>query len=384
MKVLFEITEANLDTGLRGVPVGYCTTSFVDEQKGLFYCNYPVSEIYNWTPEEVICLLYTGKKVDHNYLHTFKQELKEKQTISPEILHHIEALPKRGHPMDLFSAALMILGMYESSKDYEKDCINIIAKLPHLVATLINSHAGWGKTVKPDPDLGYIENFNHMLSVPQVEKNKLLEVFKLFNILHLDHGGGNLSTFCGKAVASSLEHMYGSLSASMNALAGPRHGQANQEGLNFVQEVYEHLKGNISEGEVESFIRNRLQEKGIISGFGHAVLRVEDPRAIIFYEYAQKHFSHHPLVKTAFVLRKVGSKILAENPKIKDPHPNVDAISGTVLHAAGFCYPEYFTVLFGLARCVGIAIQIVYERCYARDGKGTPIIRPRYLYKKRD
>ena len=83
------------------------------------------------------------------------------------------------------------------------------------------------------------------------------------------------------------------------------------------------------------------------------------------------------------LLRSEGSKVRAENPKISDPHPNVDAISGTMLIAAGFAYPEYYTILFGLSRSVGIAIQIVYERLEARGGKGTPIVRPKYLYKPR-
>jgi citrate synthase len=80
-------------------------------------------------------------------------------------------------------------------------------------------------------------------------------------------------------------------------------------------------------------------------------------------------------------LREVGPKVLKENPKISDPYPNVDAMSGTILTAAGFPYPEYYTVLFGLSRSVGIAIQIVYERLEARGGKGTPIIRPKYIFK---
>ncbi len=134
---------------------------------------------------------------------------------------------------------------------------------------------------------------------------------------------------------------------------------------------------------MEEFIRNRLKNNQLVFGFGHAVLRVEDPRATVLYEYAQKHFPKHPLVKIALLLRTEGSKVLAENPKISDPHPNVDAISGTVLTAAGFPYPEYYTVLFGLARIVGISIQVVYERCEARGGKGTPIVRPKYLFKKR-
>jgi len=97
---------------------------------------------------------------------------------------------------------------------------------------------------------------------------------------------------------------------------------------------------------------------------------------------AKSKYPNHLLVKIASLIRKAGSKVLAENPKISDPHPNIDAISGTLLSAAGFPYPEYFTVLFGISRCIGIARQIVYERTEAREGKGTPIIRPKYFFKK--
>ncbi len=140
---------------------------------------------------------------------------------------------------------------------------------------------------------------------------------------------------------------------------------------------------NIEKENVEAILRKKLSSGELIFGFGHAVLRVEDPRATTFYEYVQKHYPNHPLVKVALCLREVGPKILMENPKISSPYPNVDAISGVLLTAAGFDYPEYFTVLFGLSRCVGIAIQIVYERMEAREGKGTPIVRPKYLYKSK-
>jgi len=76
--------------------------------------------------------------------------------------------------------------------------------------------------------------------------------------------------------------------------------------------------------------------------------------------------------------------VLSENPKISNPYPNVDAISGSLLTAAGFPHADYYTVLFGLSRVVGIAVQIVYERCEAREGKGTPIVRPKYFYCQRE
>ena len=83
----------------------------------------------------------------------------------------------------------------------------------------------------------------------------------------------------------------------------------------------------------------------------------------------------------ALKLREAAPTILKRNPKIANPYPNIDAISGAVLSAAGFAFPLYFTVLFGMARLVGISIQIVYEKCIAREGKGTPIVRPKYIYR---
>src|SRR6185437_14129981 len=98
----------------------------------------------------------------------------------------IGALPLKGHPMKLFSAALLILGMLEKTGDYKEDCLNIIAKAPHLAATVINYHAGWGETPPPSKDLGYMENFAHMLRVPDGDVSRLIPAFKLFNILHYD------------------------------------------------------------------------------------------------------------------------------------------------------------------------------------------------------
>lgn len=383
-KVLFEITEEHLETGLRGYPVGYCTSSVVEPVKGLFYVGRPVDELAVEKPEKVIYLLYKGREGSAEEVDAFAKELHERAACSPELIKQIQLLPRKGHPMQLFSAALLLAGMLEGKDDYREDCLNLIAKIPEIAATVINTHAGWGQGAPSNPKLGYMENFTQMVNVPNVNKTELNRVFSLFNVLHYDHGGGNLSTFVGKAVASSLEDMYGSIAASMCALAGPRHGRANQDALEFVQSVLSQLGDSATPEQVEAHLRKMLANNEIIFGFGHAVLRIEDPRATVLYGYAEERFPDHPLVKMTRMLRTEGAKVLKENPKVSDPYPNVDAISGTVLFAAGFPYPEYFTVLFGLARTVGIAIQIVYERCEARGGKGTPIVRPKYLFKQRE
>lgn len=381
-EVLFTITEENLETGLRGYPVGYCTTSTVDPFKGLFYAGLPVSELTNWEPEQVIFLLYYGKAGTKEELAKFKEDLKKRSKCSPELIKQIRQLPRLGHPMKLFSAALLLAGIFEGQNNYHEDCLNLIAKIPEIAAVVINYHAGWGENNPSKPELGYMHNFTQMLNVPHSNQEELLRVFNIFNILHYDHGGGNLSTFVGKAVASGLEDMYGSMSAAMCALAGPRHGKANQDCLIFVNQLLEELGEKANADQLEEVLRRKLENRELVFGFGHAVLRVEDPRATLFYEVAKKYYPDHPMVKMALLLRDRGSKVLKENPKISDPYPNVDAISGILLTAAGFPYAEYYTVLFGMARVVGIARQIEYERDEARNGKGTPIVRPKYFYKE--
>ena len=383
-ETLLVITRENLETGLRGYPVGYCTTSSVDPNKGLTYVGKPVQDLAERKPEEVIYLLFTGREGSPPEIEAFKKELQKRAPLHPDARKYIQALPKVGHPMKLFTNALLISGMFEGVGDYREDCLNLIAKIPEIAATVINFHAGWNVNFHSKPELGYMENFTQMLQVPGAHKEDLGHVFKLFNILHFDHGGGNLSAFVGKAVASGLEDMYGSMASAMCALAGPRHGRANQECLQFVEKVLKDLGPDSTPADVENYLRKLLSNNELIFGFGHAVLRVEDPRATFLYEVAQKRYPNHPLVKMTQLLRTVGPIVLGENPKISDPYPNVDAISGTLLSVAGFPYPQYFTILFGLARVVGIGIQIVYERLEAREGKGTPIVRPKYLFKARE
>lgn len=380
-EVLFEITKDNLETGLRGYPVGYCTTSTVDPIKGLYYVGRPVSEIDHWEPEQVIYLLYHGQEGMPEEVAKFSEGLRQRAKCSPDLIKAIQQLPRHGHPMKLFSAALLLAGVFEGRNNYREDCLNLIAQVPEITATIINYHAGWGPNKASDPSLGYMENFTQMLNVPNADQERLAQAFKLFNILHYDHGGGNLSAFVGKAVASGLEDLYGSMSAAMCALAGPRHGKANQDCLVFVQKLINELGEDVSEEKVEAALRHKLENNELIFGFGHAVLRAEDSRATLLYQVAQQSYPEHPLVKMAHLLRRAGTKVLKENPKISNPYPNVDAISGILLTAAGFPYPDYYTVLFGLARVVGIGRQIVYEREEAREGKGTPIVRPKYFFK---
>ncbi len=382
-KVLLEITKDSLETGLRGVPVGYCTTSSVEAERGLFYVGQPVEAIADRDPEEVIYLLLNKTWPTGEQRQAFTRLLKDRQQVDPAVFASMQALPRNGHPMKWFLHAINALGMVYANGDYRRECIDLIARIPVVTAAIFRIREGWGAPIAPRDDLGYMENFVHMLGVPGLSSEgaaRLTRLMRVFEIVHLDHGGGNLSTFTGKATASGKADMYESMIAAMASLAGPLHGRANQECLEFVQECVARVKGQLSAATVRSLLEEKMAKKEVIYGFGHAVLRVEDPRARVLRRLGDELCPSDTNYHMVKLLAEVGPEVLKKNPKISDPYPNVDSASGSLLMACGLTRPEYYTVLFGLSRVIGIAAQIVYERCEARQGKGTPIIRPKYFY----
>ncbi len=276
--------------------------------------------------------------------------------------------------MEWLIAGLNLLGMTGKTDDFAEDALNIMARSPEVIAAIFRIRSGWGEPIASKPELGLVENFVHMLGVPGSDTAAVTKLLRTFYILHMDHGGGNLSTFVGKAVASGLADMYASMGAAMAGLYGPRHGRANQDCLNFVKTV-----GSSDPADIERFIRQKLESGGLIFGFGHAVLRAEDPRATIQYALGEEICPDDELFRTSANMREVAVKVLKENPKITNPYPNVDAVSGTLLNASGLTDSDYYTLLFGWSRIVGIAAQIVDERLHFRDGKGVAIYRSKYI-----
>ena len=373
--VLFEITQAHLNTGLRGFPVGTVRTSKVDAHQGVSYVGYPVKDLARLDPEAVIYLLFHKELPTSEQLEAFRSDLASRSKIDPRVFEFMKSLPKEGHPMEWLINGLTLLGMTGKSanNDYREDGLNLIARSPAIIAAIFRIHSGWGQPIDSRPELGLIENFVHMLGVPDADTDRLTELLRVFYVLHMDHGGGNLSTFSGKAVASGLADIYAAMAAAMAGLYGPRHGRANQNCLAFVKAV-----GTDDHAALEKIIRERLANKQLIFGFGHAVLRAEDPRATIQYELGQTLCPNDPLFRCALALRTVAVNVLKENPKISNPYPNVDAVSGTLLNACGLTDSQFYTTLFGLARIAGIAAQIVDERDNFRDGKGVALYRCGY------
>jgi citrate synthase len=367
----FTITAEHLDTGMRGIPVSTVYTSEVDPGEGLHYVGYPIADLADLDPEAAIYLLFYKKLPSRKELSAFKRELRKRAKVDKRVIKLITKLPADGHPMEWLIAGLTFLGMLCKTGDYREDGLNVVAQMPEVVAAIFRARSGWGKPIKSQPKLGLMENFVQMLGVPGADAAKLTRLMRVFYVLHMDHGGGNLSTFVGKAVASGKADTYASLGASMAGLYGPLHGRANQECLAFLEKA-----GTNDPDKIEQFVRDELAAGNSIYGFGHAVLRAEDPRAGVQYELGAELCPNDPLYKRAVTMRERAVKVLKANPKVKNPYPNVDAVSGTLLRACGLTDGEYYTALFGLARCSGIAAQIVDERLVHRNGKGVPIYRP--------
>ena len=373
--VLLELTDKHLNIGLRGVPVGTCRTSFVTPTEGVHYCGYPIRELASFEPEDIVYLLMNKELPNASQSQEIRKDLASRAKIPGDLESVLSTLPKFGHPMDWLSVGIHTLGMFETTDDWKEDALNLIARMPRLMGLIFRIREGRDSNIpEDDTSLSLVDRFINTLGLENVDHGVMKRVISTYLVLHMDHGGGNLSTFTGKAVASGKATVYSSIAGAMNALSGPLHGRANQSCLEFVLKI-----GTSDTDEVEAFVRAELDAGRPIFGFGHAVLRVEDPRATVQFELGEEICPNDENFKIIRTLRDVAPRVLGENPKISNPNANVDIASGALLHHVGLTDPTYYTTFFGWARVAGIGAQIVDERSVFRGGKGVPIYRPKYF-----
>ena len=372
---MFTVHKSHLNTGLRGVPVGTCRTSFMTPTEGVHYCGYPIAELAHHSPEDIVYLLFNKELPTPAQSTQFKADLAGRGHVPETVAAVFHTLPKDGHPMDWLSVGIHTLGMLDTTGDWKEDALNLIARMPRMMGLLFRIRDGRGENI-PEDDLNasMVQRFVRTLAFEDVDHALMEQILATYLVLHMDHGGGNLSTFTGKAIASGHATVYSSIAGAMNALSGPLHGRANQSCLEFVLRI-----GTSDPDEVEAFVRGELAAKRPVFGFGHAVLRAEDPRATVQFELGEKLCPDDENFKIIRTLREVAPRVLSENKKISNPNANVDIASGALLHHVGFKDPTYYTTFFGWARVAGIGAQIIDERTVLRGGKGTPIYRPKYI-----
>ena len=380
-----DVTVAQAFGGMRGVKSLVCDTSEVPPDKGLIIRGIPVKELVHQLPEETLYLLLTGEMPDAEALADVQAELKARATVPSYVWDVLRAMPKDSHPMAMLNTALLVMEResvfrkrYDEGMKKDQyweatleDALDIIAKIPAVAAGVYQIAFKDGKLIEGNPQLDWASNYVHMLGIPD-PTGDFAKAMQLYLVLHSDHESGNVSAMTTATVNSALSDLYYSLSAGLNGLAGPLHGLANQECLDWVLKTMEKFGGVPSDEALYQYAEETLKAGRVVPGYGHAVLRVTDPRFDAFLDYGKAHCGDDPVVQTVVKVFDVVPKVLAQVQKIKDPWPNVDAASGCILYHYGLKEFSYYTVLFSVSRALGVAAQAVNNRAV-----GYPIVRPK-------
>jgi len=384
-KVISEVTVAQAFGGMRGVKAMVCDTSLVEPDKGLIIRGRPIGELTDKIPEEIFWLLLTGDLPNATELAALQADLKDLGEVPAYVWKVLGAMAEDSHPMAMFSTAVLVM---ERESDFRKryragmkkdeywdaaldDALKIIAVLPRIAAGIYRLRFEKGDRIPPDPDLDWGGNYAHMLGIDD-PTGEFKNLMRLYLTLHCDHEGGNVSANTCHTVGSALSDPFYAVSAGLNGLAGPLHGLANQECLRFVLAIREHYRGVPTDEQLREYAWDRLNSGRVIPGYGHAVLRVTDPRFAAFREFGLRACSDDEVFQIVDKLFNVIPDVLKEHGKAKNPWPNVDAGSGALLYHFGLREFDYYTVLFGVSRSLGMLSQLVINRAL-----GTPITRPK-------
>ena len=389
-----EVTVDQIYSGIRGVPIQVSDVSYVDPGEGLRLRGYTVQQVLDQLPKAdhgdfplaggLYYLLMTGEMPTQQEAQQVEIEWKVRSNVPDHVFKSLQPMPPYTHPMTLFSQAILALQSESvfarrffygiDKKDYWgfylEDSLNLTAKLPTIVANIYNLKYRGGIFVQPNPKLDWSANFAYMIGK---NDRAYMDLMRLFIVLHSDHEGANVSAHASHLVGSALSDIYLSCAAGMEGLAGPLHGLANQECLRWLQDVLAYFDGLPTEEQLDQYLRDFLASGRVIPGYGHAVLRVTDPRFTAQYQFAQKYMPDYELFKLVdMVYHKLPD--LLKNSKVKNPWPNVDAINGTLQSYFGLNESDFYTVLFGFSRILGITTHVTWSRAM-----GKPIERPKSL-----
>lgn len=393
-KKIGEVMLSQIYQGMRGVTGLVSETSLLDAREGIRFRGFSIPELQKKLPkatngneplpEGLFYLMLIGELPTENDVNDITNAWQRRSHVPNHVFDAIEALPKSSHPMTQFVVAIMALQTESifvrkyteglSKKDYwdavYDDSMNLIARLPRVAAYIYRRKYKDEKHIQPDGLLDWSGNFAHMLGF---EDDSFKELMRLYMTIHADHEGGNVSAHTTHLVGSALSDPYLSLAAGMNGLAGPLHGLANQEVIKWIYEMREELGVELpTKAQIEKYVKKTLKEGKVVPGYGHAVLRKTDPRFSAQMEFGKKHMPNDPLVNTVWRVYEVVPGILKSLGKVKNPWPNVDAHSGALLVHYGLVEYEFYTVLFGVSRSLGVLANLCWDRAL-----GLPIERPK-------
>jgi citrate synthase len=388
-----EVTIGQVYGGMRGIKALVTDISYVDPQEGIRFRGFTIPEVLKQLPKPspsampwvggLYYLLLVGEIPTKAEALEVEEDWKARSQIPEHIFEVLNAMPPDTHPMMLFSQAVLALqpssvfaSRYREGmrrEDYWlpmlEDSLNLTAKLPSIAAYIYRLKYKDGKFIHPDQDLDWGANFAHMIGIDSEEYQNLS---RLYFILHSDHESGNASAHATHLAASTLSDIYYALSAGLNSLAGPLHGLANQESLRWLIKIHEKFNGVPTSEQIERFAWETLNSDKVVPGYGHAVLRKPDPRFLAQFEFGNMYIPEDELFRVAKLVFEVVPKVLQVEGKAKNPWPNVDAISGTLQYHYGIKEFDFYTVLFGVGRALGVSANAVWARAL-----GQPLERPK-------
>jgi len=389
-----EVTLSQIYQGMRGITGLVTETSLLDAEEGIRFRGYSIPDLQKSLPkarngreplpEGLFYLMLIGDLPTEDEVNHVTNTWQRRSHVPNHVFATIEALPVGAHPMTQFVTGIMALqteskfakqyaaGM--SKKDYWAatfdDAMDLIARLPRIAAYIYRRKYRNGDHIQPDGLLDWAGNFAHMMGY---EDESFMELMRLYMTIHADHEGGNVSAHTTHLVGSALSDPFLSFAAGMNGLAGPLHGLANQEVIKWIYEMREELGVELpSKEQIDDYVRKTLREGKVVPGYGHAVLRRTDPRFTAQMAFGQTHMPDDPLVQTVWRIYEVVPPILSSLGKIKNPWPNVDAHSGALLVHYGMVEYEFYTVLFGVSRALGVLASLCWDRAL-----GLPLERPK-------
>lgn len=397
--VVDTVTIGEVVGGMRDTKSLLTDISYVDPAEGIRFRGMAIPEVLKALPKArgakvpmvggLYYLLMVGEVPTKEQAMEVEAEWAKRAEVPDYVFRMLKAMPRETHPMTLLSQSVLALqnesvfaSKYHSMKKdvyWEaalEDSLNLTAKLP-LIAAYIYRMKYFGETKKPkiNPKQDYALNFARLMKV--ADKKGYAELMRLYLIIHSDHESGNASAHATHLVGSTLSDVYYAFSAGLSALAGPLHGLANQESLAWLLDVQKRFDGLPSRDDLYKFAWDTLNSGHVIPGYGHGVLRVIDPRFVTQMEFAKKRFPDDELLRLADLVLDVVPTVLREQGKAKNPAPNVDAISGTLQYYYGVREFDFYTVLFGVGRALGVTANYVWARAL-----GQPIERPKSLTTK--
>lgn len=382
--------------GMRGIQSMIWETSLLDAQDGIKFRGYSIPQLQESLPkapggseplpEGIFWLMLTGEIPSQTQVNWLSDEWERRSTIPDTMYKALDALPVSVHPMTQFTIAInamqadsVFFKQYEdgmNKNDYwdpsYEDAMNLIARIPAAAAYIYRRTFKNNQHIAADQTLDWAANFAHMLGL---QSEECYEMMRLYQTIHADHEGGNASAHTAHLVGSTLSDVYLSYAAAINALAGPLHGLANQEVIKWIFEMTTALQTTKPTNEqVAQYIKDTLNSGKVIPGYGHAVLRKPDPRYYAQMKFSKQYLADDDIIKIVWQLFEIVPPILQSLGKVSNPWPNVDAHSGAMLVHYGITEYNFYTVLFGVSRTLGV----MASHCWSR-ALGFPLERPKSL-----